>query len=141
MSPFRILTDTNVLLDLIMRREPWLTEAHPMWNARDAGYLEACIPASVLTDLFYICRKQIGVSGAKTAIGMCITRFTILTLDRTIIEAANALPGNDFEDNVQIACATAAHLDCIVTRNTADVNYSPVVALAPPDVVKRLPAP
>ena len=48
---------------------------------------------------------------------------------RAVLEAAVALPGPDFEDNVQIACAKFADLDIIVTRNVADFRHAslPVV--------------
>lgn len=55
----RVSLDTNVLLDLTLRREPWLSEAQAMWDARDAHQIIGYVPASSLTDLYYISRKQI----------------------------------------------------------------------------------
>jgi predicted nucleic acid-binding protein len=88
MRSLRLLIDTSVLLDLVLTREPWFTQARPMWDARNAAQIECCLAASVLTDLFYICRQQIGLSAAKSAVGMCLGRFTILPIDRTIVETA-----------------------------------------------------
>jgi hypothetical protein len=59
-------------------------------------------------------------------------------VDRPLLEAALALPGADFEDNVQIACAQAANLDLIVARNVADFTRSPVPTVEPPAVVQHL---
>lgn len=99
------LVDTNVSLDLLLEREPWLSQARPLWDARDAGNLFVFLPASVLTDIFYICRKQVGFNRAKQAVQACMQGFAIIAVDRSIVAAALALPGDDFEDNVQIACA------------------------------------
>ena len=140
-QPHGVLVDTNVLLDLLLTREPWFTAARPLWDARDASQIECYLPASVLTDVFYICRKQIGVSNAKTAVGLCLARFTLLAIDRPILEAAHQLPGTDFEDSVQIACAMRAGLNLIVTRDPRDFAHSPVPAIAPPDVVSHLLTP
>ncbi|HEX6121720.1 MAG TPA: PIN domain-containing protein [Ktedonobacterales bacterium] len=133
-GPLHALFDTNVILDLLLQRDPWYTEAIPMWEARDQGRFFAYVPASALTDVFYLCRKQIGIQAALAAIEMCVIGFNILTVDRAIIEAALALPGADFEDNVQIACAQAAGLDLIITRNASDFAQAGISVIAPPDV-------
>jgi predicted nucleic acid-binding protein len=132
------LLDTNVILDLLLRRDPWYTQAIPVWEARDQGRFFAYVPASALTDVFYLCRKQIGIRDALAAVEMCVTGFEVLTVDRSIIEAALALPGADFEDNVQIACAQAAGLDLIITRNAGDFAQAGIPAIPPPDVPARL---
>jgi predicted nucleic acid-binding protein len=127
-----------VALDLLLAREPWLNDAQPMWEARDAGHLFAYLPASVLTDIFYICRKHVGLDRAKHAVEGCLQGFTIIAVDRPLIAAALAQPGNDFEDNVQIASAQLAELDFIVTRNIADFAHSPVSAIEPSAIVSHL---
>lgn len=58
------LLDTNVVLDWLLDRKPWSDEAKPLWDARDADQLVGYLPASVLTDVFYIARRQIGISSA-----------------------------------------------------------------------------
>jgi hypothetical protein len=107
------------VLDLLLARRPWLDEAQPMWDARDDGRLYMYLAASVLTDIFYICRRQVGIDRARQSVNACIQGFSIIGVDRATLTDAIALPGNDFEDNVQIACAQLARLDRIVTRNVA----------------------
>lgn len=135
----RALVDTNVVLDLLLQREPWLTQARPMWEARDRGHLLAHLCASVLTDIFYICRKQVGIERAKQAIEVCLTGFIILPVDRALLEQAHALPGNDFEDNVQIVCAQTSALDLIVTRNLPDFRSASIPTTDPDAIVVYLP--
>lgn len=137
-TPLRVLIDTNVVLDLVLAREPWATEAKPIWDARDAGRLEAYLPASVLTDIYYVCRKQVGADRARAVVGECLRRFVILVVDRALFEAALRLFGPDFEDDVQIASAQASGVHLIVTRNVADFAHGPTPALVPADVVARL---
>ncbi len=137
-SSLHILVDTNVVLDLLLAREPWLSQAQPMWEARDAERLVAYLPASALTDIFYICRKQVGLERARQAVAACIQGFTLIAVDHAIVSAALALPGDDFEDNVQIACAMSGALDIIVTRDPAGFARSPIPAIEPLAVVARL---
>lgn len=137
--PLRALLDTNIVLDLFLQRDPWSTEAQPMWEARDQGRLLAYMAASALTDIFYICRKQVGIERAKGIVQTCLTGFTIVPVDRDLLERALALPGSDFEDNVQISSALAAGVDLIVSRNTADFKYASLPAVTPLDILSHLP--
>lgn len=136
--PLRVLVDTNVVLDQLLRRDPWYTQGQSFWQARDAGQLVAYFPASVLTDIFYISRRQVGKDQAFQAVARCLREFGLFATYRAVLQAAPALPGPDFEDNVQITSAQAAGMDVIVTRNTADFLHSPNPALEPADVVSRL---
>lgn len=119
-------------------REPWATQAKPIFDARDAGQLLICLPASVVTDVYYICRKQVGAQRARAAVEECLQRYALVPVDHALLEAALSLTGPDFEDNVQVACAQTAGLDLIVTRNTADFAHSPIPAVEPQTLAARL---
>lgn len=121
----RVLLDTNVVLDVLLRRQPWLTEAQPMWEARDAGTIIACLPVSALTNLYYIGRKQVGHEQIMTGIRFCVTNFELVSLERQDAEQALELSGPDFEDNLQIACAVRVGVLFIVTRDPADFAGAP----------------
>lgn len=137
----RVLVDTNVVLDVLLAREPWASQARQLFDTRDKGRVTLYLGASTLTDIFYICRKQVGIDRARAAVGECLRRYIIVPVDRAILDAALALPGADFEDNVQMVSAQAAHLDLIVTRNTADYTSSPVPAIEPQTLAARLAMP
>jgi predicted nucleic acid-binding protein len=139
----RALMDTNVMVDLLLTREPWFSQAKPMWDARDAGQLECAVLATSLTDLYYICRKPalLGPAGAKIAIEMVVQRFEVLTTDRAVIQSALRLPGLDFEDNVHIASAVRDGMDVVITRNKADFRHSPITPIEPPEIVRYLTTP
>lgn len=70
-----------------------------------------------------------------------MTSFDIITVDDTLLRAALALPGSDFEDNVQIACAQAANLDLIVTRDANGFAQAGIPAIEPQDITRYLPHP
>lgn len=110
-----------------------------MWEARDRGDLVAYVSASSLTDIYYICRKPVGIARAKNIVEACLTGFTIVPVDRDLLMQALVLPGDDFEDNVQIACALAAGVDLILTRNSADFKFAMLPVVEPPDILMHLP--
>lgn len=127
----RALIDTNVVLDWLLDRKPWSDEAQPLWSARDSGRVIAYLPASVVTDIFYIVRRQADIPTAFAAIDRVFAAFGLFMVDTSLLQQARTLPGNDFEDNVQIACATNARLDLIITRNPADFRSSPITVIQP----------
>lgn len=140
-NPVRALIDTNVVLDWLLDRKPWSDAARPLWDARDAGHVIAYLPTSVLTDIFYIVRRQMNIPTAFLAIDRVFAAFGLFTVDAPLLQQARALPGNDFEDNVQIACAMNAQLDLIVTRDPLDFRASPVLIIEPPEIIAHLPTP
>lgn len=133
----RVLVDTNVVLDQLLQREPWYTDAQPFWQARDARQIVTFLPASVLTDIFYISRRQVGTAQARLAVERCLSQFGLITVNRARLVAAAAMPGGDFEDNVQIACAQHAGLDLIVTRDPAGFRDAPIPAVEPAEAARR----
>lgn len=110
----RVLFDTNVVLDALLERAPWVTEAAACWRASDDGLIMGCLTATSLTDIFYVGRKQKGLIGAREAVRVCLDAFVICTVDRQSLEQAIDLPGGDFEDNLQIVCASLADLEAIL---------------------------
>jgi predicted nucleic acid-binding protein len=134
----RVLLDTNVLLDALLDREPWSEAAAAIWTAHDEGRLEAWITASSLTDIFYIGRRIKGHDVAREAVRLCLATFNVCPVDAATLQAADRLLGEDFEDNLQIACALASDLDGIVTRDPSDFAGSPIRVLAPSEVLDRL---
>jgi hypothetical protein len=85
-----------------------------------------------------VARKLTDIVRARQAVQVCLDAFNIGTVDRAVLERAQALSGSDYEDNVQIACAEFNELDAIVTRNPGDYEGSPIVVWSPADCLKNL---
>ena len=126
-----VLLDLVVVLDAFLEREPWRAEADEIWDANRDGRIDAWMSAAALPTLFYVVRRQADLSRAHVAVANCLRSLEIVPVDRTTLEMATTLPGSDFEDNLQIACAVEARLDAIVTRNPKDFAGSPVLILTP----------
>lgn len=134
----RILLDTNIVLDVLLNREPWVAEATALWQAIDDGRVVGYITASTITDIFYIARRLTNRETAYQAIRTCLDTFEICAVDRQALEQAATLVGQDFEDNLQIACASLADLDAIVTRNIGDFEEAQISILTPLEVLTQI---
>jgi len=134
----QVLFDTNVVLDALLKRAPWEADAAACWKASDEGRIMGCLTASALTDIFYISRKLKGIDVARDAVRICLDAFAICIVDRQSLEQAIDLPSSDFEDNLQIVCATLAGLDAIVTRDKDGFQASTLAVLTPTELLTQL---
>ena len=133
-----VLIDLNIVLDVILQRQPWLTEATAIWDAHVQGRIHGHLVATSLTNLFYITRRILGADDARRAVRTCLQSFPILAVDGQLLRQADALPGTDFEDNLQLAAAAAVPLDAVVTRDPSGFAGFPVTVLTPTDLLARL---
>ncbi len=134
----RVLLDVNVLLDVLLKRMPWLPESEAVWQASDQVLVEGYIAATVVTNIFYITRRALGQADARDAVRACLDSFAVCTVDRAALEAALAMPGGDFEDNVLVACAQSMGLDGIVTRDQSGFTQAGVQVYTPADLTALL---
>ncbi len=134
----RVLLDTNVLLDVLLKRDPWVTQSSAVWQAHDKSKITGHVMACAITDIFYVARRLAGLQTAYTAVRLCLQTFEICAVGHQALEQAQTLSGNDFEDNLQIACASFANLDAIITRDKKGFQASTIPILTPAELLTRL---
>jgi predicted nucleic acid-binding protein len=133
-----VLLDTNVILDVLLPRSPWVREASVIWQAHLDGRLVGCVTASSLTDIYYISKRFVGIDGARGVVRSCLNTLNTLDVDRAALEEAYELETVDFEDALQIVLAARHRLDAIVTRDPRGFTVSSVPVLSPTDLADRL---
>ncbi|MFP4122254.1 MAG: putative toxin-antitoxin system toxin component, PIN family [Coleofasciculus sp.] len=127
----RVLIDTNVILDYLLEREPFLQDAQALFQAIGSEQVIGYVTATTLTDIFYIARRQTqSVEQANQVVSMTLAVMEICPVDRAVLEVALTSDIRDFEDAVQVACAIAQTLDAIVTRDTQDFSNATVPVLS-----------
>jgi predicted nucleic acid-binding protein len=134
----RVLLDTNVLLDSMLQRPPWHSDADAILHAAGRGEVTVAVTALSIANLFYIGRRIVGTDQARTDVRTCLNTLQVLAVDRQALMDADALTGSDFEDNIQIAAAVATGLDAIVTRDQFGFSHAPIPVWSPSDLLQRL---
>ncbi|GAB4236300.1 MAG: PIN domain-containing protein [Elainellaceae cyanobacterium] len=130
----RVLIDTNVVLDFLQEREPFVENAARLFECIDAGEIEGFIAATTITNIYYIVRRAAGRAVAQDAVTQILSDLNICTVDLEVLEQALALDFEDFEDAVQYACAVAYSADAIVTRDATEFTNSEVLVVLPEDI-------
>ncbi len=133
-----VLVDINVLLDVFLNRAAWLADSAAVVQANHDGRITIHLSAITLPTIFYVVRRQAGIPQAQTVVDECLASFRIVPVSSTTLTLARTWPGNDYEDNVQIACAVEAAVDAIITRDPRGFAGSPIPVLTPGDLVARL---
>jgi predicted nucleic acid-binding protein len=134
----KILIDTNIVLDLILEREPFVENAIALFEKIEQGKLAGYIAATTITNIFYIIRKAESREVAITAINRLLIGVQFCAVDRQTVETALSLGLKDFEDSIQLACATLSQLDGIVTRDRKDFIGSNLPIYSPTELLNQL---
>jgi predicted nucleic acid-binding protein len=136
----RVLLDTNILLDLVLAREPFAERAAEIWESGRAGQFDGFISAISPLNVFYVVRKERGAAIARQAVHDILLAFSVCAIDLAVLEAAFQLPFADYEDAVQLAGAIANGLDAVVTRDPKDFKAATLPIFSPVDFLKQLSA-
>jgi predicted nucleic acid-binding protein len=134
----KVLIDTNIILDLLLEREPFVEKSLAILEQIEQGNLEGAIAATTITNIFYIIRKAEGREVALHAINRLLIGLQFCAVDRQTIETALSLGLKDFEDSIQLACATLNQLDAIVTRNQKDFVGSNIPIYSPTELLNQV---
>jgi predicted nucleic acid-binding protein len=130
----RVLIDTNVVLDFLQEREPFVENAARLFERIDTGEIEGFIAATTITNIYYIVRKAAGKVIAKDAIAQILSDLNICAVDLEILEQALVLNFEDFEDAVQYACAVVHNFDAIVTCDASGFVNAEIPVVLPEDL-------
>jgi predicted nucleic acid-binding protein len=135
----RVLFDTNVLLDALLAREPFVADAAFLLKAVETQQIEGFMSATTITDVHYLVGRQAkSTETAMTAVKQLLSLMEICAVDRETLECAIDLELSDFEDAIQISCAIRLSLDAIVTRDVSGFTGSPIRVLSPDALKSQL---
>jgi len=110
----RIFLDTNIFLDLILKRDHY-KEAVIILNAVEKNLYEAIILDITLLNIDYIAKKQ--VKDIRNFLSAVNGIVTVLGADNESVKEALAIDNNDLEDNIQYVSAKKMKCELIVTND------------------------
>ncbi|MCC7162285.1 MAG: PIN domain-containing protein [Anaerolineae bacterium] len=136
----RALLDTDIVLDYLLSREPFVHAASEIWQAAIKGEFEAFVSAITPVNLYYVARKLKGDVAARRAVRGLLAVCRIATTDHSALQQALDLNLQDYEDAVQVASARVMSLDLVVTRNTGDYVGAELSVVSPDQFLVLLSA-
>ncbi len=134
----KILFDTNIILDVLLDREPFSNDAALLMSLVEQSEIIGFICATTVTTIYYLAAKALGQQAASSHIRTLLNLFVVAPVNRVVLEGAAASKFKDFEDAVIHASAIHTGVEYIVTRNSADFKESRLPVFSPTDLVKSL---
>ena len=134
----RLLLDTNVLLDYVLRREPFASPARSVYTMgwfRDA---ELWASAKSFTDIFYFAERAVGSKRAQELMARLAGGLSLCSVDGDDIARALAERWDDFEDCLVYQAARKVKADYIIPRDKSGFERSKIEALSPAELVVRV---
>ncbi len=136
--PLRLLIDINVILDVVLPREEWLTDAAAILNRISEKRVIGLVATHAITTTYYIVARKSGRAAALTAVADLLQMCDAVPMTSADFQRALALGLKDFEDAVTATAALVAGADYLVTRNGRDFKHAPVVARSPAGLLPLL---
>lgn len=133
----KLLIDTNVVLDVLLRREPFSEAAAGILKLAQRDDVREYVSASAITDIYYIVNRQMkDRAAAKELLKRLLMIVTVAAVSEQEIQNALDLTWSDFEDSVQYSVALLNDMDGIITRNPDDYQESKIQIWLPEQALK-----
>ncbi|WP_417370452.1 type II toxin-antitoxin system VapC family toxin [Gelidibacter japonicus] len=134
----RLLIDTNIVIDLLSKRENFYDEAADLFSRADRKELNLAISSLTFANTNYILTKLKSAKEAREILRKFKVLVEVLSLDDKITELAlsdDDFP--DFEDGLQYYSAIENQIDIIITRNKKDFKNSKIPVLSAKEYLAR----
>jgi len=122
----KVFLDTNILLDVLLSREPFAAVSGELWTLAEQRKITGFISAISVTNIYYLISKFKNRQVAQKAVRLLLAVFTVVACDEKILTQAADGGSRDYEDGVQIYSALRCGALCLISR---DATHFPKTAL------------
>ncbi|MBO6792477.1 MAG: PIN domain-containing protein [Balneolaceae bacterium] len=130
-----ILFDTNIILDVLLKREPHFKFSSALVAVVEQQVLVGWLGATTITTIYYLVEKETNRKTANLAIKKILSLFNIASVSRVVLEEATELMFSDYEDAVLYQSAVHTNLDGIVSRNKKDFVKAKLPIYSPEELL------
>ena len=135
----RIMIDTNIIIDVLLEREPFVETSYKLLSMCEEHKIDGFISASAITDIYYLVRKYThNTELAYNAIGKILEIVKICSVTNEEVITAFQRKSKDFEDCLVAVCAKSIRCNYVVTRNIKDFENLDIPAITPTDFMRNI---
>ena len=133
----KLLVDTNIVIDLLSKREEFFQEAQELFTLADNNKVELYVSALTFANTHYLLSKYQKLDDARKTLIKFKVLVKVSPLDDKIIELALVSDFKDFEDAIQYHTALENEIDIIITRNKKDFKNSKLPIMTAKEYLKK----
>ena len=134
----RVLLDTDVVLDFVLERTPYVEAAAQLLELHAKGRYQGFISSITPINVFYVGRKAVGAGKARLSIADLLATLEVCPVTQATLISALDSSFSDYEDAVQHSSAAASGLDAIITRNVRDYKNATLPVFSPTGFLAKL---
>ncbi len=135
----KIFVDTDVILDLLMEREPFQKAAVRIFKQIELKKIEGYTSPLVIANLHYLLSKIYDKKKSIELLSELLKIITITKIDaETIKKVFKEKRVKDLEDLIQYYSAIEKNIDFIVTRNVKDFPKTDDIIIINPDELVKI---
>ncbi|WP_310393529.1 PIN domain-containing protein [Hymenobacter sp.] len=135
----RFLLDTNVVLDFLIRREPFAAVAADLFQLAEEGRVKLHVSSLSFSHVFYLLRKSVGTTTTRSLLVDLSEVVAVALVDSRMVNDALRSSFPDFEDAVQyFAAADIPDLAAIVTRDPKGFAAGQLPVLSPAEALRLI---
>ena len=128
----RVLIDTNVILDVLLKRSPFYEAAIEVLKLSVREDIQEFVLASAITDIYYIAYKNMRDKAVvRELLKKLLLIVSVAGVSEEEIQKALELGWKDFEDSVQYSVALLNEMNGLITRNVKDYSSSEIQVWEP----------
>lgn len=133
----RLFLDTNIVVDLLDRREPFCHDAVRLFTMAYNKKVQIIVSPMTFTTASFLLRKH-GTEGVRILLSNLRQLARVATANERTIDDSLASRFNDFEDAMQYYTAVKANADIIITRNGKDFTQSKIPVMTASEFLASL---
>ena len=131
----KVFIDNNVLIDFLMRREPFCEAATKVFGMCEQGIVEGIVSSLSIVNAAYVLRKLLPQEELYKKFSILLDYCHLSPISHGIVVRAIDEGKNDFEDAVQYQSAKEVGVDVILTRDKSGFQKSEIPVLTPAECV------
>ena len=131
----KVFVDTDIIYDLLAKRDPFYLAAARLFTLADEGKIQIFISALSLPNIHYLLSKEKSEEEAKQILRKLKVLVHVTPLDAKIIDLALNSEFSDFEDAIQYFSASQNEVELLVTRNLKDYKKAQIPVLTALDFI------
>lgn len=134
----KIFVDTNVMVDLLARREPFYTDAARLFSLVDMGKCTAVVASVSFSTTAYLLEKRLSYEALSHTLRQFASIVEIAAIDERTVRKSLSTTSlfRDIEDAMQHYAAVQSGCEALITRNVKDFSHSDIPVFAPADFLK-----
>ena len=133
----KLYIDTNVVLDLLQYREPWIDDTLVLFQLAKDREVELIVSDLTFVNVVYIAGKNFDKQKLKETLIGLKKLVTVVSIGNAYIDQALGDDFNDFEDAVQYYAAKRERVDFILSRDEKGFKTSDIPVLSVSEFLNR----